>query len=167
MKPNDMDIDEILKRYLPRATPEEADAAGERVLKRIRALRFSHERSECKPDRAQPSINAGEEPKAIWLPARMNMTILAAVDELQGRGDPMRIILKVEELMEEMVSGSAVFIILSLLERSGLVASSPPDPNEPDALHKQLFKMTGSGREALAAARAAEARRAGPLADFA
>jgi len=166
MKPNDMDIDEILKRYLPRATPEEADAAGERVLKRIRALRFSHERSECKPDRAQPSINAGEEPKAIWLPARMNMTILAAVDELQGRGDPMRIILKVEELMEEMVSGSAVFLILLMMERMELVTSSP-DPNEPGELDKRTFQITASGRETLAAARAAAARRAGLLEDFA
>ena len=42
MKPNDMNIDEILKRYLPRATPQEVDAAGERVLKRIRAMRFSY-----------------------------------------------------------------------------------------------------------------------------
>ena len=41
MKPNDMDIDEILRRYLPRASQEEADEAGERVLKRIRAMRFS------------------------------------------------------------------------------------------------------------------------------
>jgi len=152
MKPKDMDIDEILKRYLPRATGEEVDAAGERVLKRIRALRFG---------------GAAEESKPQWLP-KFDLAVLAAVDELQGQGTPVRITLKVEELLEErIVSGSAVFMILLLLERSGLVASSPPDPDEPDALHKQLFKMTGSGREALAAARAAEARRAGPLADFA
>src|SRR2546427_8971768 len=150
MKPKDMDIDEILKRYLPRATEEEVDAAGERVLKKIRALRFG---------------GAAEEPKPQWLP-KFDLAVLAAVDELQGEGTPVRITLKVEELLEErIVSGSAVFMILLLLERSGLVASSPPDP--PDALRKQLFKMTGSGREALAAARAAEARRAGPLADFA
>ena len=166
MKPNDMDIDEILKRYSPRATPEEADAAGERVLQRIRALRFSHERSECKPDRAQPSIDAGEEPKGVWLP-KFDLAILAAVDELQGRGHPVTITLKVAELQEErIVSGGAVFIILLILERSGLVTSSP-DPEEPDAAHKHLFKLTGCGRETLAAARAAAARRAGPLADFA
>lgn len=45
MKPNDMDIDEILKRYLPRATPEEADAAGERVLKRIRHILAGSQRA--------------------------------------------------------------------------------------------------------------------------
>ena len=152
MKPNDMNIDEILKRYLPRATPEEVDAAGERVLKRIRAMRFS---------------DSVEEPKAQWLP-KFDLAILAAVDELQGNGNPVTITLKVEELLEErMVSGSAVFIILLILERSGLVASSPPDSHEPDAAHKRSFKLTGSGRETLAAARAAEARRAGPLEDFA
>ena len=150
MKPNDMDIDEILKRYLPRATEEEVDAAGERVLKRIRALRFG---------------GAAEEPKPQWLP-KFDLAVLAAVDELQGQGTPVTITLKVEELLEErIVSGSAVFMILLLLERSGRVASWPPDP--PDALHKRSFKITGSGREALAAARAAETRRTGPLADFA
>ena len=151
MKPKDMDIDEILKRYLPRATGEEVDAAGERVLKRIRALRFG---------------GAAEEPKPQWL-SKFDRAVLAAVDELQGQGNPVTITLKVEELLEErIVSGSAVFIILLLQERSGLVASSP-DPNEPDAADLQSFKITGSGRGALAAARAAEARRAGPLADFA
>ena len=152
MKPNDMDIDEILRRYLPRASHEEADEVGERVLKRIRAMRFSEAADERKPG---------------WHP-KFDLAVLAAVDELQGEGTAVTITLKVAELLEErIVSGGAVSLILLLLERSGLVASSPPDPNEPDALHKQLFKMTGSGREALAAARAAEARRAGPLADFA
>jgi len=118
MKPNDMDIDEILKRYLPRATEEEVDAASERVLKRIRAMRFS-----------EPA----EEPKAQWLP-KFDLAVLAAVDQLQGSGNPITITLKVEELLEErMVSGGAVFIILLLLERSGLVASPPPDPDERDA----------------------------------
>ena len=151
MKPNDMDVDEILRRYLPRASQEEADEAGERVLKRIRAMRFS---------------KAAEERKPGWLP-KFDLAVLAAVDELQGEGTAVTITLKVEELLEErIVSGSAVFLILLLQERAGLVASSP-DPKEPDAAHLQSFKITGSGRGALAAARAAEARRAGPLADFA
>src|SRR5256712_4726001 len=151
MKPNDMDIDEILRRYLPRASQEEADEAGERVLKRIRAMRFSE---------------AAEERKPGWHP-KFDLAVLAAVDELQGEGTAVTITLKVEELLEErIVSGSAVFLILLLQERAGMVASSP-DPNEPDAAHLRSFKITGSGREALAAARAAEARRAGPLADFA
>src|SRR5260370_28077226 len=120
MKRNDMDIDEILNRYLPRPTQEEVDAAGERVLQRIRALRFS-----------EPA----EEPKAQWLP-KFDLAVLAAVDELQGAGTPVSITLKVEELLEErIVSGRAVFLILLLLERSSLVVSSPPE--EPDARHKR------------------------------
>jgi hypothetical protein len=165
MKPNDMDIDEILKRYLPRPTPEEADAAGERVLQRIRALRF-HERSECKPDRAQPSIDAGEAPKAVPLTNELGLAILTAVDELQGRGHPVTITLKAAELLEEMVCGSWVPVILRMMERMELVTSSP-DPNEPDALDKRTFQITASGRETLAAARARAARRAGLLEDFA
>ena|SRR5438876_9169921 len=151
MKPNAMDIDEILRSYLPRASQEEADAAGERVLKRIRAMRFSA---------------AAEERRPGWLP-KFDLALLAAVDELQGEGTAVTITLKVAELLEErIVSGGAVSLILLLLERSGLVASSP-DPNTPDARHRRSFQITGPGREALAAARAAEARRAGPLADFA
>jgi hypothetical protein len=127
MKRNDMDIDEILKRYLPRATGEEMDAAGERVLKRIRALRFS---------------DATEEPIAL---PEFELAVLAAVDELQGEGNTVTITLKVEELLEErIVSGSAVFLILLLLERSGLVAASPPNPDEPEAAPKRSFRITGS-----------------------
>jgi hypothetical protein len=121
MNPNEMDIDEILKRYLPRATPEEVDAAGERVLQRIRALRFSE---------------ADEEPEAVWLPNKLNLAILAAVGELQGRGHPATITLKATELPEEMVSGAWVPRILRMLERMDLVTSSP-DPNEPDALEDE------------------------------
>jgi len=155
MKPNHMDIDEILKRYLPRATQEDVDAASERVLKRIRALRY-----------ADASEESQVEPKAQWLP-KFEMAVLVAVDELQGSGTPVPITLKVAELLEErIVSGGAVFLILLLLESSGLVTSSP-DPEEPDAADKRLFKITGSGRETLAAARAAEGRRAGLLTDFA
>ena len=59
MKRDDMDIDEILKRFLPRAPQEEMEAAGEQVLERIRSLRF----------RPLPAIpDAAEEPKAEWLP---------------------------------------------------------------------------------------------------
>src|SRR5947209_8993509 len=135
MKRNDMDIDKILKRYLPRATQEEADAAGERVLKRIRALRFSGATEEPKA-----------EPKAVCLP-KVDLAVLAAVDALQGEGNPVTITLKVEELMEErIVSGSAVFMILLLLERSGLVASSPRNPDEPE---RRTFTITGRGRETL------------------
>ena len=66
-----------------------------------------------------------------------------------------------------MVSGSWVPVILRMMERMELVTSSP-DPNEPDALDKRTFQLTGDGRETLAAARARAARRAaGPLADFA
>ena len=153
MKRNDMDIDDILKRYLPRAPQEEVDAAGERVLQRIRSMRF--------PEPAQ-------EPKPVWV-TKFELAVLAAVDQLQGEGTPVTITLKVAELLEErMVSGTAVFFILRLLEREGWVVSSPLNPDERDALDKRSFQITGSGRETLDAARAAAARRAeGPLADFA
>ncbi len=152
MKPMDVDIDEILKRYLPRAIPEEADAAGERVLKRILALKFS---------------DAGEAPKAVPLTNELSLAILAAVDELQGRGEPVTITLKAAELLEEMVSGSWVPVILRMMDSMEL-GTAAPDPNESDALCKRAFQITASGRETLAAARAAAARRAaGPLADFA
>jgi hypothetical protein len=76
-------------------------------------------------------------------------------------------------------------VIASEIDRSGLqrglrprsrrirnhtdddVVTSSPDPDGPDAMEKRSFKLTASGRETLAAARAAAARRAGPLADFA
>ena len=91
---------------------------------------------------------------------------MAAVDELQGRGHPVTITLKAEELLEEMVSGVWMPVILRMMERMDLVTSSP-DLNEPDALDKRSFQITASGRETLAAARARAARRGGLLEDFA
>src|SRR2546422_11748607 len=127
MKPNDMDIDEILRRYLPCASQEEADEAGARVLKRIRAMRFSEAAKVRKPG---------------WLP-KFDLAVLAAVDELQGEGTAVTITLKVEELLEErIVSGSAVFLILLLQERASLVAASP-DPNETDASPQRSFRLHG------------------------
>src|SRR5438067_508290 len=161
MKRDDMDIDEILKRYLPRAPQEEVEAAGEQVLERIRAMRFPS--ASAMPDAAeQPKAEA----KAQWLP-KFDRAVLAAVDEMQGQGRAVTITRKVEELLEErMVSGSAVFVILLLLERRGLVSSSPIDPDNP-ALDRRYFQITAAGRETLAAANAAATRFINPLEDFA
>src|SRR5260370_20663728 len=148
MKPKDMDIDEILKRHLPRATPEEVDEASERVCKRIRGVRFSDATEEPK---AQPEAK----PESVWLP-KFDFAVLTAVDEFQGAGNLVRISLRVAELLEEkIVSGAAVYFILGLMERSGLVTSSSPDPNDPDSLRNRLFQITASGPESRGAARAA------------
>src|SRR2546425_13140408 len=99
MKPNDMDIDEILRRYLPRASQEEADEAGERVLKRIRAMRFSEAAKVRKPG---------------WLP-KFDLAVLAAGDELQGESTAVTITLQVGELLEERLArGRAGFVNLLL-----------------------------------------------------
>ncbi len=157
MKPDDMDIDEILKRYLPRAPQEEVEAAGERVLERIRSMRF----------RSAPAVpDAAEQPKAQWL-GKFHLAVLAAVEQMQGRGRPVTITLKVEELLEERsVSGSAVFLVLLFLERMGLVSSSPIDPDDP-ALDRRYFEITAAGRERLTIANAAATRLTDPLEGFA
>jgi len=157
MKRDDMDIDEILKRYLPRAPQEEVEAAGERVLERIRSMRFPS---------APAMLDAAEPPKTERL-AKFRLAVLAAVDEMQGQGRPVTITLKVEELLEErIVSGSAVFLVLLFLERRGLVASSPIDSGD-SALDRRYFEITASGRERLAVANAAATRSIDPLEDFA
>jgi len=56
VKRDNMNIDEILRRYLPQAPQEEVDAAGETVLKRILEMRFQGE----------PEASAAAEPKKIW-----------------------------------------------------------------------------------------------------
>jgi hypothetical protein len=144
VKRNDMDIDKILKRYLPRATDQEVDAASEIVLKRIRSMRFQE--ANTAPAVAKEPINAD------WL-TKYHVALLMAVEELQGSGRPVTITLKMEELLEEkIVSGSAVFLVLRLFERIGLVSSSPINPEKPDMPDMRYFEITASGREALAKA---------------
>src|SRR5437763_1725090 len=93
VKRDDMNIDEIVRRYLPRAPQEEVNAAGETVLKRIRELRFQ----------AEPETSAAPAAKQTargdWM-QDFHVGLLVAVVELQGYGDPVRITLKMEEVLE-------------------------------------------------------------------
>jgi DNA-binding PadR family transcriptional regulator len=184
MTRNDMDIDEILKHYLPRASQEEVDEASEIVLNRIRSMRFqptgeavkreARARAERKRDSAQPqkkteAVRDAEQTKVVdagWM-LRFHVAVLMAVEQLQGNGRPVTITLKVEELLEErIVSGSAVFLILLMMERFGLVSSSPINPEQPKALDKRYFEITAAGREALAKALAAGECATDPLEGF-
>jgi len=164
MTRNDMDIDEILKHYLPRASQEEVDQASEIVLNRIRSMRFQPA-GEARARQGE-TVRDAEQTKAVdagWM-LRFHVAVLMAVEQLQGNGRPVTITLKVEELLEErIVSGSAVFLILLMMERFGLVSSSPINPEQPKALDKRYFEITAAGREALAKALAAGERATDPL----
>jgi hypothetical protein len=143
MKRDDMNIDEILKRYLPRASEEDIDSAGDTVLKRIREMRFQAEASPA-PAKA---VTDGD-----WL-HDFHVGLLMAVDELQGYGDPVRLTLRMQDILEEpVVWGTAVFLNLLLMERMGLVSSSPLDPEKPQEMDQRYFAITPSGRETLAKA---------------
>jgi hypothetical protein len=152
MKRDDMNIDEILKKYLPRASQEEIDAAGETVLKRIREMRFQHERSDAE--------QAKNTPDAGWL-QDFHVGVLMAVDELQGYGRPVGITLKMQEILgDPVVSGTAVFLNLRLIERMDLVSSSPIDPEKPGELDRRYYALTELGRETLREALALRQRAA-------
>jgi hypothetical protein len=142
MKRDDMNIDDILKRYMPHASQEDVDAAGDTVLKRIREMRFQAEPAPV-PAKA---VTDGD-----WL-HDFHVGLLMAVNELQGYGDAVRITLKMEDILEEkVVWGTAVFLNLLLMERMGLVSSSP-DPEKPEEMDRRCFAITQAGRETLAKA---------------
>ncbi len=144
MKRDDMDIDEILKHYLPRASQEEVDEASEIVLSRIRSMRFQPANALLKAVKKPP--------KAEWL-NDIHLAVLIAVEQLQGQGRPATITQRVEELLEvSKAPGSAVLALLRMMERSGLVSSSPINPQEPDIVDKRYFKITPSGRKTIAKA---------------
>jgi hypothetical protein len=79
MKRVEIDIEDVLKHYLPRVSEEQADKACEIVLNRIRSMRF------------QPGLSMAETadklPDPKW-PPKMHVAILLAVDQLQGQGRP-------------------------------------------------------------------------------
>lgn len=106
-------------------------------------------------------------PDPKWLP-KMHVAILLVVDQLQGQGRPVTITLKVEELSDErMVPGSDVLLILLMMERAGLVSSSPIDPEQPDAPDGRYFELTSAGGELLAKAFALRGGVTEPLEGFA
>jgi Transcriptional regulator PadR-like family len=144
MKRDDMNIDDILKRYLPHASQEDVDTAGDTVLKRIREMRFQAEpAAEPAPAKA---VTDGD-----WL-HDFHVGLLMAVEGLQGYGDPVRITLKMQDVLEEkVVWGTAVYLNLLLMERMGLVSSSP-DPEKPEEMDRRQFAITQAGRETLAKA---------------
>jgi hypothetical protein len=153
VKRDDLNIDEILRR-LPHAPQEEVDAAGETVLKRILEMRFQGE----------PEASAATEPKktpnADWM-HDFHVALLMAVVELHGYGDPVRITLRMQEILEEpIVWGTAVFLNLLLMEKMGLVSSSPIDSEKPQESDQRYFAISESGREVLANALTARDRAA-------
>jgi len=178
MKRDDLDIDEVLKHYLPRASQEEVDAASAIVLERIRSMRFQPANSgpreaqarqgEAVKNEAVKSEAAAKKPmKAEWL-LDFHVAILMAVEQLQGQGRPVTITLRVEELLEEpIVWATAVFLILLMMESSGMVSSSPIDPEKPDALDERYYEITATGRQTLAKALAARGRVTDALEGFA
>ena len=168
MKRDDMDIDEVLKQYLPRASQEEVDAASAIVLERIRSMRFQPANSGPREAQARQSEAAAKKPmKAEWL-LDFHVAILMAVEQLQGQGRPVTITLRVEELLEEpIVWGTAVFLILLMMESSGMVSCSPIDPKKPDALDERYYEITATGRQTLAKALAARGRVTDALEGFA
>jgi hypothetical protein len=163
MKRDDMNVDEILKHHLPRAHEEDLEAELEAIRKRLLELRFQVE-----PDSVAEAKKA---PDAGWM-HDYHVGVLMAVDELQGYGHPVSITLKAEEILEEKVMwGTAVFLILRLMERMDLVSSSPIDPEKPTELDRRYFAITQLGRETLAEALAIRQRKAegaqSPLKGFA
>ena len=147
MKRDDMDIDEMLKRYLPRASQEDVDEASETVLKAIRSMRFQ-------PANAVLRV-LKKPPKAEWL-LDMHVAVLVAVEQLRGQGRPATIGQRVEELMEgTKAPEKPVLLLLRMMERTGLVSSSPINPKDPEALDKRYFKITPVGRKMIAKAMAA------------
>jgi hypothetical protein len=183
MKPNDMDIDEILKHYLPRASQEEVDEASNTVLNRIRSMRFQEanlerealaraerERDSAKPQAMREAVrdaqSASKEPDTLWLNDGL-VALLTAVEQLQGQGKPVTIILRMEELMEEYVAPGPAFVSMLLMERAGLVSTSPVDSEKPDLLDERYYEITPLGKRSLAKAVARRRGVQNPLEDFA
>ena len=112
VKRDDMNIDEILKHYLPRASEEDVDAAGETVLKRIREMRFQ----------AEPETSAAPGAKAAngdWL-HDFHVGLLVAVDRTAGLWRSGKDHAEDADVLEApVVSGTGVFLNLRIMETHG------------------------------------------------
>jgi hypothetical protein len=156
----DMDIDQILKNYLPRPSQEQVDKASETVLKRIQSMRFQG-----------AEAAATETAEAEALAKRLNdmhIALLMAVEQMRGQGRPVTLTLKLQEIVDEpQLWGSAILLVLRMFERMRLVSSSPISPTKPEALDKYYYEITEFGKEVLARAVAIREAVRNPTEDFA
>jgi hypothetical protein len=132
MKGND-NIDDIIRRYLPSASQEDADAAQWRIYDQLKA----------EMNELDIELAAGREPatETGW-PGEMEPLALAATYLLQGEGDAGLIAGLINELAVEKVKIGAVRSILLRLVRRGLLSY--------DELR---FAVTPAGERALERAR--------------
>ena len=155
MKHNNVDIDEILRRYFSSSpTEEEIEAAGQRVLKRIRAEVFgatSNESEALKTERLR----------------EFDQLVLRAVHLLRGEGYSVSIAHKVNEFLSKRVMLASIHVALDSLERRGLVFSSVVHlAGESASKERRCYQLTANGELALAQATAAARALRDPLEDL-
>ena len=133
MKPDDMNIDDIIKRYLPSASQEDTEAAQWRIYDQLRA----------EVNELNDELEAGGDPatETGW-PGEMEPLALAATFLLRGEGDVGLIAGLINELAVEKVKVGAVRSVLFRLVRRGLISEGE---------HK--FAVTPEGENALAQAK--------------
>ena len=138
-----IDMDAILKRYLPRASQELADEGSERTLARIReALQ-----------RREAEFGGPVDNRAFNLEP-MQALVLNATELLGNEARSPRIKVKVEEISLKPASSLSVSSALNMMELRGLI-KAVEIPAENGARRSYYYKLTPNGRFALSQAKLA------------
>src|SRR3954453_12214348 len=113
-------MDEILERYLPRASDEEAGSARDRFLVFLQDRRQLHEAIDNLA--AALPVDKGDFVSLGYV----DQVVLTATYLLRGAGTSTGIAGKVNELTpRKVIDAGAVFVALDGLERARLIAARP------------------------------------------
>jgi hypothetical protein len=140
MKRDKRSIDEILRHYLPAASTDEVEAAGEAVL-----LRLQEEMEDRIEDFKYP------EPEIRLRPYEQLM--LAAVSLLRGEGHELNVLDTARELASRRISVIGCAVAMRRLRQQGLIETYMVTlPGQSGNAKVSRFRTTPRGERALAAA---------------
>jgi hypothetical protein len=153
MKGKNKNIDEILERYLPRASDEEVRSARDRFLV------FLQERRQLQEALDNFAAKLGVDGETN-LPLRsVEQLVLTAAYLLREEATSVRIAEKVNELTPgKVIDAGAVFVALDSLERGGLLAARPASTPKKGFKPTLLFTLTADGEGRLSEIRAGAKR---------
>ena len=156
------DMDEILERYLPRASDEEAGSARDRFLVFLQERRQLHEAIDNLV--AAVPVEKGDFASLGYV----DQLVLTATYLFRGEGTSTGIAEKVNELTPgKVIDAGAVFVALDGLERARLIAASPANRPMKGRKPALLFTVTSDGERMLLEIRAGARLLIEALEDFA
>ncbi len=150
MSMDDKEFDEMMRRYLPKASQEDIEAAGERVWLKLKAA-MQNKLQESKP--AAPVESHQPNMPLLVRPLKgYDQLVLTAAYLLQGEGRILTIRERVEKMASEPVKMGSIYTSLERLESRDLLTTRRGEVVGQDGLLRKtkFYTVTEYGKRVLA-----------------